>query len=130
MSEEDQQYVPFACAMTAASSLPCQDNVPAQAAKPLRSGWILWLCVLATPGVLSPVVPVVGYELSIWLMAGTLQQPGARAGFFTHDWRRTTSVLCRFWQSTASCLDCVLVRSFSFTDIRATSLFKKAGSPF
>ncbi len=89
----------------------------------------LWLCVLATPGVLSPVVPVVGYELSIWLMAGTLQQPVARAGFYTHDLETDN-----FCFVSILAVDCKLFglrpgEKFSFTDIRATSLFKKMLDP-
>ena len=75
------------------------------------------------------MVPVVGYELSIWLMAGTLQQPVARAGFFTHDLETDN-----FCFVSILAVDCKLLglrpgEKFSFTDIRATSLFKKCWIP-
>ena len=111
--------------MTAASSLPRQDNVPPELPSHCVQVGFLWLRVLATRGVLSPVVPVVGYGLSIWLMAGTLQQPVARAGFFTHDLEKDN-----FCFVTILAVDCKLFglrpgEKFSFTDIRATSLFKQ-----
>ncbi len=58
-------------------------------------------------------------------MAGTLQQPVARAGFFTHDLETDN-----FCFVSILAVDCKLFglrpgEKFSFTDIRATSLFKK-----
>ena len=58
-------------------------------------------------------------------MAGTLQQPVARAGFFTHDLETDN-----FCFVSILAVDCKLFglrpgEKFSFTDIRATSLFKQ-----